>query len=70
MTPSLDPHEVIHFDTAVCPGVSVGICILLRNGQIIYAGEIKNCPDAAGCVLLLNGIDFDLLSRYPQGQVH
>ena len=52
------------FDACVCPGVAEGICVMVRSNQIVYAGEIANCPEVPGSLLLLHQSDFGTLAHH------
>lgn len=46
------------FNSSICEGVAAGMCVMLRDDQIVYAGPIKNAPDVTDSLMLLNAADF------------
>lgn len=52
------------FDASPCEGVSVGICVMLEDGAVVYAGPIKGAPDAAGKHILFHARDFERLRAH------
>jgi hypothetical protein len=55
--------------------ITSGICIMMRDGYLIYVGPISNSPDPDDRThMLLNPKDFDMLIRkailLPSKKVH
>jgi hypothetical protein len=58
------------FDAAPCEGIVKGICVLLEDDKIIYAGPFKQAPDVAGKTVLLHAEDFDRLKSHVDKHRH
>ena len=51
------------FDASPHDAVAIGSCVMIAGNQIVYAGPLKDAPDAKG-LILLNAEDFALLSEH------
>ena len=52
------------FEATIADGIQEGVVVVLRDDHITYAGEIRTCPDVAGCLLLLHINDFTILQQH------
>lgn len=48
----------------ICEGVVEGICVVLRDNLIIYAGPIEQSPRFEGATIMMHAKDFKLLKSF------
>jgi len=58
------------FNASICEGVTKGICVVLEDHAIIYAGPIKSAPFIDGKMVLLHPEDFEKLKAYVEKRRH
>ena len=58
------------FDASPCDGIAPGICVMLEDGGIVYAGPIKGAPDSAGKHVLFHATDFERLRAHVDRHKH
>jgi hypothetical protein len=48
-----------------CPVVMEGLCVMIREGELLYAGPIPGCPkDRRGVQILLSPADYDDFEQF------
>jgi hypothetical protein len=58
------------FNAAPCEGVCKGTCVMLVDDKIVYAGPLKQAPEADGKMILLHSDDFELLKDHVEKRRH
>jgi len=58
-----DTDEVgpAQFQAVSCNAIQPGICVVIKDTEIIYAGPIRECRTPSGVEVLFNPVDFESL---------
>lgn len=58
------------FNASISKAVAVGTCVILREGEITYAGPIKGAPTVDAGLVLFNAVDFEKLKAHVEKRKH
>jgi hypothetical protein len=58
------------FDSSPDEAIVAGMCVMILDDRIVYAGPIKGAPDTSGRLVLLNPADFDRLKTIIEKKRH
>jgi hypothetical protein len=58
------------FNAMLGEGIVKGICVILSDNQIVYAGPIKGAPDVAGMDVVMNEEDLAKLRTHVERHRH
>lgn len=51
------------FHASICPGVTRGICVVLKDDVVLYAGPLGGCPPVAEMMVLLHEDDYHYIEK-------
>lgn len=57
-------------NAAPCEGVCAGICVMLEDDMVVYAGPIKTVPNASGKLVLMSIADFEKFKAHIEAKRH
>lgn len=66
----LDMTDRPPFNAMICSGIVKGVCVVLEDCAVVYAGPIKGAPDIAGKEILMNAEDFEKLKIHVEKRRH